>query len=146
MKARVINQLNRLITILVYTTYPLTLLFLLYTGDQRIWRALLAPSISFVLVSIFRHVLNAPRPYEVTGSTPIIKKDTQGKSFPSRHVFSVFVIGSTLYFISVPLGIVLMIAGCVLAVLRVIGGVHYPRDVIAGALIGIISGILGFYF
>lgn len=146
MKAKVINQLNRLITLVVYATYPLSLLFLIYLGDPRIWRVILAPSISFILVSIFRNILNAPRPYEVTGATPIIKKDTQGKSFPSRHVFSVFVIGSTLYFISRPLGIVLMLAGCVLAVLRVIGGVHFPRDVIAGAIIGILSGVLGFYF
>lgn len=145
MNPKMINQLNRLITLSVYTTYPLVLIYLIYTGDTRMWRVILAPAISFVLVSIFRNLLNAPRPYEVTGTAPIIKKDTKGKSFPSRHVFSVFVIAATLYFISSPLGIVLMLAGCILAVLRVIGGVHFPRDVIAGAVIGILSGILGFY-
>ena len=35
--------------------------------------------------------------------------------------------------------------GVVLAVLRVIGGVHEPRDVIAGALAGILCGVLGYY-
>jgi membrane-associated phospholipid phosphatase len=145
MNPKVINQLNKIITLSVYTIYPLVLIYLIYSGDTRIWRVVLAPAISFILVSIFRNILNAPRPYEVTGATPIIKKDTKGKSFPSRHVFSVFVIGATLYFISSPLGIALMLAGCILAVLRVIGGVHFPRDVIAGAVIGILSGILGFY-
>lgn len=146
MYAKVINQLNRVITRSVYATYPVVLILLVYWGDSRFWRVLLAPSISFVLVSVFRNMINAPRPYEVTGVTPIIQKDTQGKSFPSRHVFSMFVIATTFYFISQPLGIVLMVMGCVLAVLRVIGGVHYARDVIAGAIIGIISGVLGFYF
>ena len=33
----------------------------------------------------------------------------------------------------------------ILGVLRVIGGVHEPRDVIAGALAGILCGVLGYY-
>lgn len=144
MHAKMINRINNVITYIVYTTYPVVLMILIYNRDVRFWRVLLAPSISFVLVSLFRNYVDAPRPYEVTGNTPIIKKDTNGKSFPSRHVFSAFVIATTLYYISQPLGISLMVAGSILAVLRVIGGVHFPKDVIAGAIIGILSGILGF--
>lgn len=146
MYAKIINLSNKIITYVVYAVYPIALILLMFDRDPRFWRVLLAPSISFVLVSIFRKVVNAPRPYEVTGKEPIIKKETEGNSFPSRHVFSVFVIASTLFFISKPLGVLLMLFGIVLAVLRVIGGVHFPKDVIAGAIIGIISGILGFYF
>lgn len=145
MHPKYINQLNRLITSLVYTIYPVVLATLLLTRDERFWRALLAPAVSFVLVSIFRNVYNAPRPYEVSGVKPIIKKESKGKSFPSRHVFSIFVIATVLFFIYKPLGLILMVAGLVLAVLRVIGGVHFPRDVIVGAIVGILSGVLGFY-
>ncbi|MDZ7834435.1 MAG: phosphatase PAP2 family protein [Alkalibacterium sp.] len=145
MNAKVISKLNNFFTYLVYAAYPIVLFLLIYTRDARFWRVLLTPSISFVLVSVFRNVVNAPRPYEVTGNTPLIKKDTQGKSFPSRHVFSAFVIASTVYFISKPLGILLMVAGVMIAVCRVIGGVHFSRDVIAGAIIGILSGVLGYY-
>ncbi|GAA0361224.1 phosphatase PAP2 family protein [Alkalibacterium iburiense] len=145
MSPKIINLLNRLITYSVYAIYPIIFIALIWNQDERAWRVFLAPAISFILVSIFRNKLNAPRPYEVNDTTPLIKKDTKGKSFPSRHVFSVFVIASTLYFISQPLGIILMLAGVILAFLRVIGGVHFPRDVIAGAVIGILSGVLGFY-
>lgn len=145
MYEKLINQSNRLITFSVYATYPIVLVILLYTGDPRIWRVLFTPAISFVLVSIFRKQINAPRPYEVTGVTPLIKKDTQGKSFPSRHVFSVFVVATTLYHLYISLGIFFMLLGCILAILRVIGGVHFKRDVIVGALIGILSGVIGFY-
>lgn len=145
MNKKLITHLNRLITTSVYITYPIVLFYLVYLRDVRFWRVLLAPGISFVFVSIFRHYVNAPRPYEVADIEPIIEKETTGNSFPSRHVFSIFVIATTLYFISKPLGILLMIAGVLLAILRVVGGVHFPRDVIAGAIIGIVSGILGFY-
>lgn len=145
MNAKVINLLNRLITYSVYTIYPLVLIGLTWTRDERVWRVFLGPAISFILVSVFRNLINAPRPYEVNNTVPLITKDTKGKSFPSRHVFSVFVVASTLYFISSPLGISLMLAGVLLAFLRVIGGVHFKRDVIVGAIVGIASGVLAFY-
>ena len=28
---------------------------------------------------------------------------------------------------------------------RVIGGVHFPRDVLVGAAVGILAGVIGFY-
>lgn len=145
MNKKIINVLNKSITTIVYITYPLVLVFLVITQDARFWRVLLAPAISFVLVSLFRRYIDAPRPYEVSDAEPIIKKDTKGQSFPSRHVFSIFVIATTLYYISKPLGLAFMIAGVLLAILRVIGGVHFPRDVVVGAIIGILSGMLGFY-
>lgn len=145
MNKKLINPLNNFITISIYCLYPVVLAFLAFTQDGRFWRALFTPAISFVIVSIFRNFINAPRPYEVSDTVPIIKKETKGKSFPSRHVFSVFVIATTLFYIFKPLGILLMLAGILLAVLRVVGGVHFSRDVIAGAIIGIFSGVLGFY-
>ena len=38
-----------------------------------------------------------------------------------------------------------MFASLLLALIRVIGGVHFPRDVVVGAISGILAGMLGFY-
>lgn len=145
MKSKVINLLNNVITHLIYTIYPIVLVLLLSYKDPLFLKVLLVPLISFILVSLYRNHINAPRPYEVNDTEPIISKHSKGRSFPSRHVFSAFVIATTLFFVSKVLGIFLIIAGVGLAILRVIGGVHFKRDVIAGALIGILSGIIGFY-
>ena len=109
--------------------------------------ALLVPGISFVLVTILRRAVNAPRPYTVFNTPPVIPKDTIGNSFPSRHTFSIFIIGMT-FCACCPLpwsGPVVLALGCVLAALRVVGGVHFPRDVIAGAAAGIALGWIGFW-
>lgn len=135
--------LNKITTSSVYIIYPISLLVLLINGDKRFWKALFIPGVSFVLLSIFRNYYNAPRPYEVLDIVPIIDKETKGKSFPSRHVFSVFVIAMTLYYILKPLGIALMLIGIIVGIVRVLGGVHFPRDVIAGAIIGIACSIIG---
>ena len=150
MKADAIIILNSVLTKAVYLLYPLLLIYLavyhLTDKEPGFVPALLVPGISFVLVSIFRSKVNAPRPYEMpSAKPPIIKKDAPGKSFPSRHIFSIFVIAVTVFWVWPVPGIVVGIAGVVLAWSRVAGGVHFPRDVIAGALIGIGCGLIGYY-
>lgn len=140
-----IKMTNKIITLMVYFIYIILLLSLLVMHDNRFLKVLLVPSISFFLVSAARNIINAPRPYEKLDIVPIIHKNTKGKSFPSRHIFSIFVIAMALYYISIPMGITLMIIGVFLAVIRVIGGIHFPIDVAAGAIIGILSGLIGFY-
>ncbi|MCD8501344.1 MAG: phosphatase PAP2 family protein [Bacillaceae bacterium] len=145
-RVKVLILLNKSLTLLVYFAYPCLLMVLAIQKDERLWPVFATPAISFVLVSVFRKYYNAPRPYETLDIIPLISKDTKGNSFPSRHVFSVFVIAMVFLSISILVGISLLLIGIFLALIRVIGGVHYPKDVIAGAAIGILSGILGLYF
>ena len=97
-----------------------------------------------VLLSLARRALNRPRPYEVYDLPPLLHKETQGKSFPSRHVFSICVIGTSLLYILPPLGAALLVLGALLAVARVVSGVHFVRDVVSGAVSGVLSAVIGF--
>ena len=142
---------NRIITTMIYLIYPALLLILILRtrGDLSLGQgfipALLIPGISFILLSIVRDRINAPRPYEVFDISPIIDKKTAGHSFPSRHIFSIFIIATTMfYFYPVP-GILIGVTGIALALNRVLGGVHFIKDVTVGALAGVFCGILGFY-
>ena len=137
--------IEKLATLLVYLAYPSLLLFLLCTKDIRFWKCFFVPAVSFVAVSLFRKLLNAKRPYELLDFKPLLLKDKKGESFPSRHVFSVFMIAMAYYFICIPMGIYLTVLGVLLALMRVVGGVHFPKDVLCGACIGILLGALGFF-
>ena len=77
-------------------------------------------------------------------AAPVIEKDTKGKSFPSRHVFSAFIIAFTAGCYNPAAGGALAVCGTLLAVTRVLGGVHFIRDVAAGAAAGIGLGLAGF--
>lgn len=131
------------ITYLTAFVYFAVGIFLLWQRDDRVIPLLLVPAVSFFLVSIFRTKYGALRPYEKYGFTPLIPKDTQGKSFPSRHVFSIFVIATVVCYVWLLPGIILLLLGMVLAVLRVVMGVHFPKDVLAGAMLGVVSGCFG---
>lgn len=152
--ARGVSLANKVITDAVYVAYPCLLVWLAYaaaTGAAgavgMLLRAALVPGISFVLVTVLRKVINAPRPYEVFDVAPVIPKDTRGNSFPSRHAFSIFVIAMT-FCACCPLawvGPVMLVAGVLLTVIRVVSGVHFPRDVVVGALLGMLAGFMGLW-
>ena len=154
MLTRGVSLANKVITDAVYVAYPCLLAWLGYaaaTGAAgaagMLLRAALVPGISFVLVTVLRKVINAPRPYEVFDVAPVIPKDTRGNSFPSRHAFSIFVIAVT-FCACCPLawvGPVMLVAGVLLAVIRVVSGVHFPCDVVVGALLGMLAGFVGLW-
>ncbi|MCD8354948.1 MAG: phosphatase PAP2 family protein [Clostridia bacterium] len=141
---RILLLCNTVLTRLIYVSYPILLLFLCFEKNEAFLRVLLTPAISFVLLSIFRDWINAPRPYEKLDIQPLIHKNTKGHSFPSRHVFSVAVIACAFLYTIPWIGVIFLVLSILMAVIRVLGGVHFPKDVIAGLVIGLISGMIGF--
>lgn len=141
-RIKMVMVLNKSITTFVYAFYPLLILYLMVQKDERLLPLLLIPAVSFVLVTVLRKRLDAKRPYQIYDYEPILIKKKDGQSFPSRHVFSIFMIAMSVFVLNTMGGILFLILGSVLALSRVLGGVHFPRDVIAGALMGIIPWII----
>ena len=101
--------------------------------------------IPFVIVTVVRLLINAPRPYELYGFYEKKPKEKQGKSFPSRHVYSASVIATLTVFLYPILGGVMAVFALLLAVLRVLVGIHFIRDVVCGATIGVGAALLGVF-
>lgn len=137
---------NGSITRLMYLLYPLLLAYIFWYQKERILPYILLPGLAFLLVTLIRKTLNQARPYETWDIQPFLKKETQGQSMPSRHVFSATMISMCFLTFNLCLGAVLLILSATLAVCRVLGGVHYPKDVLVGMAIGILAGSLLFLF
>lgn len=148
--AKGIHIANKLCTGIMYLAYPVLLVYLFFYGKYSSYfsfeKALLVPAISFVILSVGRALINRKRPYEAFGIPPVIPKDTKGNSFPSRHVFSATMIAMTFLLMS-PwswLGIIFLFVSAMLAVIRVVSGVHYISDVVAGIGVAMIAAIIGY--
>ena len=104
----------------------------------------LGPAAVFVLGTLLRAAINRPRPYETLNFTPLFSKDTKGQSMPSRHCFSAAAIVAAAFTVWVPLGVAACLLAAVVAVTRVLTGVHYPSDVLAGLAFGAGAAVIGF--
>lgn len=141
---RRIAIINKALTAIGYIAYPALLILLWFFHRELLAACIAVPAAGFIVVSAFRSLYNAPRPYEVSGNPPLIDKRTKGKSFPSRHTFSMFMIAFTWMTWCMPIGIALALCGCILGSSRVLLGIHYARDVIAGIAAAGACALLGY--
>ena len=120
------------------------LLFMILTASKDIpttGKLLLFSALLFALVSLLRHLIGAKRPYEEKKDAPPPRRGSND-SFPSRHAYSAFFIATLTFRLSPLLSYCLFPAAILLAFLRVLGGVHHPRDVVAGAFFGVLCAII----
>jgi len=88
-----------------------------------------------------------PRPF-VSHGADMVKPITEGLyvdsvSFPSAHTYMAFALATSVFLYGHRrLGTVLFVMAILVALGRVGAGLHYPSDAIAGAVVGIVSGIV----
>lgn len=91
------------------------------------------------LGQVVGRLLPRARPYLVTSATVLVTH-APDTSFPSDHAILAFAVTTVLARLNRALGIALGSFSLVLLFARVLIGVHYPTDVIGGALLGAASG------
>ena len=145
---QLLRVFNRMMTVLMPLAY-LTLLGTNFVGEgigKDLSVYILVPAFGFVLLTLVRKWINQPRPYETWEIVPLLDKDSSGNSMPSRHVFSATIISMACLHANLPVGLVLLVLSALLGFVRVLGGVHYPKDVLVGYACGLLLGILFFIF
>ena len=139
---------NRMMTVLMPLAY-LTLLgtnFVSKGVGKELSAYILVPAFGFVLLTLVRKWINQPRPYEVWEIIPLLDRDSPGQSMPSRHVFSATIISMACLHASLTMGMICLTLSAFLGLVRVLGGVHFPKDVVVGYICGLVWGVLFFLF
>ena len=109
--------------------YGLQILYLLVAG-----------SVGTGIYKFLKHKTTRPRPYQVHQVIVLGERPLDHFSFPSGHTLHAVMVTITLGYIQ-PLLLVLMLPFTILVALsRMILGLHYPSDVIVGAVIGTVVG------
>lgn len=138
----VLKFIYKVLPLAIFIAYPLLLIRVWSSGIEMFLKALLVPAGVFALVTVLRVIINEQRPYEKYGISPVFVKDTRGKSMPSRHTASAFIISMTILSINTVAGIVYLVMSCLITASRVLAGVHYIRDVVVGMIISVAIGIV----
>ncbi|MFH1037033.1 MAG: phosphatase PAP2 family protein [Patescibacteria group bacterium] len=95
----------------------------------------------FVITDIIRWFWYRPRPF-VENSVNLLVNHPAEASFPSGHAAFYFALSTAVYLHNKKLGIFFLISTFLITFSRVFVGVHWPSDILAGAIIGIFSGWL----
>ena len=96
---------------------------------------------AFILNKIIYIFYKEPRPATLP-STKILIPVPENPSFPSRHAALLFGVSSYLFFYSFPIAIFFLACSCFVGIARVFCGVHWFRDILAGAFIGFLSSAI----
>jgi membrane-associated phospholipid phosphatase len=120
-------------------------------GDVSLRRELLVTTIIAVPISlILNRALSTLVPfrdrpiYSIGGNFPSIewRADLENwSSFPSDHATYLFAIAAGLWLVSRPWGVVFGMAATAVTLTRIFVGVHFPSDILTGALIGIATSL-----
>jgi membrane-associated phospholipid phosphatase len=127
------------------TTLGISILLLL-TGKQILSYKLMLGSLSlWLMVELLKLIVHRSRPFVRLTQTRIVGGKAIGRSFPSGHTSQVF-FTAALIIQGLQLPIYAAIGFYVLAfivgITRIYVGAHYPRDIIAGAILGSAWGLL----
>ena len=143
---RLLRTFNRFMTVVMPIVY-LTLLTTIYFREgfgKQVLMYVFIPASGFVILSFLRKKINAPRPYEEWDIKPLLDRDSPGQSMPSRHVFSATIISMACLHASLSVGVILLVLSGLLGLVRVLGGVHFPKDVVVGYICALVWGVIFF--
>jgi len=92
--------------------------------------------------TLLKHLFERPRPCKVLENVHLLVGCTDSYSFPSSHAVNNFAAAMFFTYFYKHLKWILFSVASIMALSRIFVGVHYPSDVIGGALIGIAIGYI----
>jgi undecaprenyl-diphosphatase len=104
--------------------------------------ALAASGIGVIAAAIISRIVERPRPLVALPQIHLFHAHAPDPGFPSDHATASFAIAGVLILRFGRRALPLLAAAVALAVSRVLVGVHYPTDVLAGALLGTAAALL----
>lgn len=140
-----------------YFQYFLVLVFILllyfsgYAKPEKLrifWVTIVSIVVSRLGVTeLIRFFYHRPRPFLAIQAQKLLSNsqwfysDTEW-SFPSGHSAFFFAMATAIYLHNKKWGIGFFIAAIIMNISRIIAGVHYPSDIVGGAIIGIVVGYM----
>lgn len=126
----------------VLAGYPILLIYTFFVKQEMFFKTLFVPAAVFLLITLLRKAIKEQRPYDKFKTAPVIAKESKPDSMPSRHTASAFIIATAFMSVNIYAGISYMLIALLISLSRICAGVHYVKDVIAGAAISLTVGII----
>lgn len=94
---------------------------------------------------ILKNIFSRQRPFHTKSEILLLIPRPKDYSFPSGHTMSSIAAATVIFNINHALGIISWIIAVLIAFSRIYLYVHYPSDILAGAIAGFLTGLLTIY-
>lgn len=110
---------------------------------EMIFSALIAGGVARLAVAeVIRFFYDRPRPFEVLTQIRRLSEHDPGGSFPSGHAVFFFAIAAVVSRYYPKTSILFFLVALNLSLARVQSGLHWPSDILGGAVIGVVVGLV----
>lgn len=137
-----------------YLAYILVAVFfvLVYLSKERLREKIVMISIvafsslfaRYVITELIRFFYHRPRPFLTYHVHQLLPETSY--SFPSGHSTFFFAFSYAIYLYNKKWGVWFLGATVLMTISRIMAGVHYPSDIVGGAIIGILAAKLSFVY
>lgn len=149
---KLINQLQERAVVLKFFSllsrtgdghlYALVIAVLYLFGDRFEERILAVAVLAFALelpaFFVLKNSIRRDRPCDVVATSRKAIQPSDKFSMPSGHTSAAFLVATLVFIFAEPMAEVAFVWASLVGISRVVLGVHYPSDVAAGALLGIV--------
>lgn len=122
-------------------------LFVLQIFDGKIKKELVAHAIlvafaAWGLSQMIKEFFPTIRPFQLNGLTPLTLTIPSDGAYPSGHAAAAFALSVSVWLHNKKLGIYYLAAAVLVGIGRVLSQVHFPLDIVGGAVLGSFLALL----
>jgi undecaprenyl-diphosphatase len=139
------------ITLVFFATFFIWFLYagliILWFADGKIKKeqvihALVASLIAWIITLLIKHFFPTIRPFTRNGGEVDVLFVPTDSAFPSAHAALAFGLAVTIFMHDRKVGWFYLVGALLIGVARVLANVHYPIDILGGALIGTLVAVV----
>ncbi|MGS0682739.1 phosphatase PAP2 family protein [Shewanella sp. 125m-7] len=130
----------------VYLYLAVAFLIMDNRGEQLFNTMVAAYLLELPLYFALKNMIRRPRPCHALADGVASFEPADKFSLPSGHTAAAFVMATSIYLVYPSLFYITIFWALAIGLARVVLGVHYPLDILAGAMLGIISVLLSRQF
>jgi undecaprenyl-diphosphatase len=122
-------------------------LFVLFFIDgkikkEQVLHALFSALLAWLIALAIKYFFPTVRPYIISGAEAGVLIPPVNPSFPSEHTVIAFAVSLTIFMHDKKVGLMFMISSLFIGIARVIAQVHYPIDILGGAVVGSMAAVI----
>ena len=109
---------------------------------RNIFVILVSAIIAWLISKTIKFFYFSPRPFETLDNVNLLFEYGESDSFPSGHATFFSALATSFYFYHKYLAIIYIIGAILIGLSRIIAGIHWPSDILAGYALG---GLIGYF-